>query len=133
MGCYFTNYFAQSIPLSACFINPAVRPFERVEEYLNQDIVHNYTKEVFHLTEGHLKTLRSYEQNKPGPDSDFWVFLKTGDEVLNYKLAAEMYKEHKVNVDEGGDHSFHDYAEYIPEMIKWLCSKAHHVDPLYQL
>jgi predicted esterase YcpF (UPF0227 family) len=120
MGCYFTNHIAQKIPVKACFINPAVDPFNRVHEYLNKPTVHPYTQEEFILKQADLDYLKSIQSKTAAENSEFSIYLKKGDEVLDYRLASELYKKHHLQVDEGGDHSFHDFKNYLPDMFKRL-------------
>lgn len=124
MGGYFTNHLAHDFPLSACFVNPGVDPFNRVVDYIDQEIEHPYTKEKFTLTKDDLKNLKSLQSHEAAPNCDFWVFLKTADEVLDYRFAKDLFRDHKLHIDEGGDHSFHDFNDYVEDMITWLYSKA---------
>lgn len=120
MGCYFTNYLSQKLPVKACFINPAVDPFNRIDDYLNKTSIHPYTKEEFILKESDLSYLKSIQSSSASDDSEFYVYLKKGDEVLDYKLAEDLYKKHHLHIDEGGDHSFHDFEAYLPQLFKRL-------------
>lgn len=123
MGGFFTNFVAHDIPVAACFVNPGVDPFNRVKEYLDIDITNPYSQKVYRLNEKHIEELQSLYKESVAPNSDFYLFLKTGDEVLDYSHAAKLYKDHKLHIDEGGDHSFHDFDNYVEEMIEWLISK----------
>lgn len=128
MGAYFTNHVAHDVPLSACLVNPGVDPFNRVIDYIDREITHPYTQEKFILSKDDFKYLKSLQKYDSAPNSNFWVFLKKEDEVLNYHFAADLYRNHKLQIDEGGDHSFHDFDKYIDSMINWLYLKAHPVD-----
>jgi len=40
--------------------------------------------------------------------------LQTGDEVLDYRQAVVKYQQHKIIVQQGGDHSFIEYDKMLP-------------------
>lgn len=118
LGGYFADYLAQQYDLPAVLINPAVKPYQLLTEYLGEQ-TQPYTKEVYFIGASELKDLKALEQktflkNKP------LVMLQTGDEVLNYQLAATKYQHCQLVIQQGGDHSFVGFGDMLPDIAKFF-------------
>ncbi|TYK67431.1 YqiA/YcfP family alpha/beta fold hydrolase [Colwellia echini] len=117
LGGYFANYLAEKYNCLAVLVNPAVKPYELLHDYLGEQ-VNPYTEEIYQVTEEHIQQLKMLEQNTPTIDSkqknNYLVMLQTGDEVLNYRQAEEKYQYCRLIVQDGGDHSFVDFDHYLP-------------------
>jgi predicted esterase YcpF (UPF0227 family) len=53
----------------------------------------------------HIAMLKNYRA-KLTNQNNFMLLLQKGDEVLNYKEAADRFSKATLIVEEGGDHSF---------------------------
>jgi predicted esterase YcpF (UPF0227 family) len=49
----------------------------------------------------------------------YWVFLETGDEVLDYREAILFYEGTLHTVVRGGDHTLASFPEQVPELVEW--------------
>jgi predicted esterase YcpF (UPF0227 family) len=103
----------------AVLINPAVTPFDLLHDYLGQHI-NPYTNEVFNILPQHITRLRQLYVNKLIDPSRYKVLLQTGDETLDYKLAANKYASCDLVVEKGGDHSFVGYEAHLPRIFGFL-------------
>lgn len=63
LGGYFSSYLLEKFGGKAVLINPAVRPFELLKDYLGEQ-KNPYTGEVYQVTERHMLTLASLYQKK---------------------------------------------------------------------
>ncbi|GAA6206303.1 YqiA/YcfP family alpha/beta fold hydrolase [Thalassotalea sp. SU-HH00458] len=118
LGGYFSTYLAEKYQLKAALINPAVKPFELLVDYLGQQ-VNPYTQEVYHVTKQHMIDLKAQSQEKIAK-KHYMVMVQTGDEVLDYQQAVEKYQNCQLIVQEGGDHSFIDYHRMLPAIMTFL-------------
>jgi len=119
MGGYLATWLTQQYGGSAVLINPAVRPYELLENYLGEH-VNPYTQQAFSLTPDDLPILKQFAVDTLVRPENYWVLLQTGDEVLDYRDARQHYHQAKVTVIEGGDHSFIDYSHHLPELFRFL-------------
>ena len=49
-----------------------------------------------------------------------WVLLQTGDETLDYSQASAYYRRCKTVIEYGGDHSFQNFARWLPAITDFL-------------
>ena len=52
--------------------------------------------------------------------SNYLVLLQSGDEVIDYRDAAEYYAGCSVIIEQGGNHSFTNYQYYLNEIYQFL-------------
>ncbi len=121
LGGYFATYFAEKYTSKAVLINPAVKPYELLQEYLGEQI-NPYTKEIYHVTENFIDDLKGLEQNQLQDKDNYFVMVQTGDEVLDYQQAVAKYQNHHLLIQQGGDHSFIDYDKMLPQITAFFFS-----------
>lgn len=119
MGGYLSTWLVEQFGGKAVLINPAVRPFDLLQDFLGEQ--HNpYTNERFVLTAEHMRDLRQlYCDNLKQPEN-YKVLLQTGDEVLDYRLATEKYADSDLVIEQGGDHSFVDFDRHLAQIFDFL-------------
>lgn len=117
LGGYFSSYLTNKYHLRAVLINPAIKPFALLEDYIGEQR-NPYTNIVYQVTEQHMIDLKTIEQSAPKFDDEqknnYLVMVQTGDEVLDYQQAVEKYQHCRLIVEQGGDHSFVDFDEKLP-------------------
>ena len=117
LGGYFASYLAKKYHCLAVLVNPAITPYELLQDYIGEQ-VNPYTEEVYQVTEEHMHQLKTLEQTAPAIDcnekNNYLVMVQTGDEVLNYQQAVEKYQYCRLIVQEGGDHSFINFDNCLP-------------------
>ncbi|WP_263261262.1 YqiA/YcfP family alpha/beta fold hydrolase [Pseudomonas sp. RIT-PI-S] len=117
LGGYYATHLAQRHGLRAVLINPAVNPHRLFDGHLG--VQRNlYTQEEWQLTEGHVQALADLEVAPPQAGERIQVWLQTADETLDYRHAEAFYQGCRVEVRQGGDHSYQGFAERIPELLK---------------
>ncbi len=100
-------------------INPAVNIYERFEEFLGPQ-VNMYTEEHWTLTHRHAEQLRELEVEELKTPEDIFLLVQTDDEVLDYRLAVNKYKNCRSIIQQGGDHSFVDYERMLPVIFEFF-------------
>ena len=123
LGGYFASYLSEKYNLKNVLINPAVKPFDLLQDYLGEQ-VNPYTEEVYQVTREHMIELKAIEQKPPSFDTqkknNYLVMVQTDDEVLNYQHAVEKYQHCRVIVEQGGDHSFVGFEQQLPAIAEFF-------------
>lgn len=123
LGGYFSCYLATKYNCSAVLVNPAIRPYELLHDYIGEQ-VNSYTEEVYQVTKEHIQQLKALEKTAPTIDgkekNNYLVMVQTGDEVLNYQQAVEKYQHCRLIVQEGGDHSFINFDKCLPTISDYF-------------
>ncbi|MGB2739716.1 MAG: YqiA/YcfP family alpha/beta fold hydrolase [Cognaticolwellia sp.] len=114
LGGYFATYLAEKYHVKAALINPAVKPFELLKGYIGEQ-VNPYTQEHYQVIEQHIDDLKILEQENISKNN-YLVMVQTGDEVLDYQQAVEKYRHCQLVIEQGGDHSFIDYENALPNI-----------------
>ena len=117
LGGFFASYLSNKYKLPAVLINPAVKPYELLVDYLGEQC-NPYTNITYQVTPEHMQQLKALKVNKPMLDSEqknnYLVMVQTGDEVLDYQQAVDEYQHCSMIVEQGGDHSFVHFDEKLP-------------------
>jgi predicted esterase YcpF (UPF0227 family) len=119
MGGYYATWLAEKYRLKAVLINPAVRPYEFMADYLGVN-ANYHTGERYYLEQHHVDAVKNLEVQTLQNLANYWVLLQTGDEVLDYRLAESRYNGCRMTVEQGGDHSFQHYERHLPAIIEFL-------------
>ena len=90
LGGYYATYLAERYACRAVLINPAVRPYDLLRNYLGRNC-NPHTGEQYLLTEAHMQELLDFRTAQISHPEHFLVFLQTGDEVV------VSYLEHHSN------------------------------------
>ncbi|MBD1574205.1 esterase YqiA [Vibrio sp. S17_S38] len=119
LGGYLSTWLNLKYGLRAVVVNPAVRPYELLSDFLGPQY-NPYTHENYVLESKHIHELKLLEVDSLLSPQDFWVLLQTDDEVLDYNQAVSKYAKSKLTVEQGGDHSFIDFERYPQRIIEFL-------------
>lgn len=119
MGGFMSTHLLEKYGGKAVLINPAVRPFELLADYLG-DHVNPHTKKAFTLTEHHIQELLDLNTSSLNAPESYWVLLQTDDETLDYRQAENKYAASKLTIEQGGDHSFVDFDKHLPAIGEFL-------------
>lgn len=119
MGGYYATWLAERYALRSVLVNPAVRPYELMLDYLGEN-ANYHTGERYVLEQRHVDEVRRLEVSEPLHRERYWVLLQTGDEVLDYRQAEQRYVGCSVTIESGGDHSFQHYERHLPAIYEFL-------------
>jgi predicted esterase YcpF (UPF0227 family) len=123
LGGYYATFLAKRYALEAVLINPSVKPYETLEHCLG---INRFwcSGEPFEWKAAYLDQLRRYDTDDLRDMPALMVLLQTGDEVLDYKEAAQKYRDFDVTVEEGGNHRFENLADYLEKIESFLHQKG---------
>lgn len=118
LGGFYATVMAERLGCRAALINPAVHPHTHFPRYLGPQ-KNLYTGEEFVLTQEHVDELRAMDPPAITQPGRYWLFVETGDEVLDYREAVAYYQSACQTVIEGGDHTLVSFPEHVPELVDW--------------
>ena len=121
LGGFYATVMAERLGCRAALINPAVHPHRHFQRYMGPQ-KNLYTGEEFVLTQEHVDELQAADPPKLTRPERYWLFVETGDEVLDYREAVEYYAGALQEVVRGGDHSLVSFPEHLPEIVAWAGS-----------
>jgi predicted esterase YcpF (UPF0227 family) len=121
LGGFYATVLAERLGCRAALLNPAVHPHRHFARYLGEQR-NLYTGEAFVLTPRHVEELRAMAPAAITRPRRYWLFVETGDEVLDYREAVAFYAGALQEVTRGGDHSLVSFPERIPEIVAWAGS-----------
>ena len=124
LGGFWATWLAEKYDLRAVLINPAVDLAMFRHEMINVSLKNYHTDDVYMLKEEHVEVFRSVEVPEVKRPENYLLMVQTGDEVLDYRLAVRKYAGGSHVVEEGGDHTFSNFDQRIPEAISFLESGA---------
>ncbi|MUK42131.1 esterase YqiA [Aliivibrio fischeri] len=119
LGGYLSTWLNHQYGFKAALVNPAVKPYELLADYLGKQ-VNPYTQEEYFLEEKHMEELLALQVETLHSVDGLWLLQQEGDEVLDYRQAVDKYLACKQTIEEGGDHSFVNFERYPEQIIQFL-------------
>lgn len=119
LGGYLCTWLSERYALPAVLINPAVKPYELLVDYLGPQ-QNPYSGENYVLVPKHMAQLQQLDVATIHAPQRFWVLLQEGDEVLDYRQSMMKYAESKLTVEPNGDHSFVNFERFPASIIQFL-------------
>ncbi|MEX1033913.1 MAG: YqiA/YcfP family alpha/beta fold hydrolase [Cellvibrionaceae bacterium] len=120
LGGYYATYLAEKYNLRAVLINPAVKPYRLISDYLNQDLKNYHTEDHYRLERRHIEVLRALETDRLQYPANYWLLVQTADETLDYRDAVNTYRGCRQTVERGGDHGFQGFERWLPDIIRFF-------------
>lgn len=126
LGGYYATYLAEKYGLKAVLINPAVKPYELLREYIgpNKNI---YTGEEYDISEDHMTQLKLIDINKVANPLDYLIMVQTDDETLDYRQATNKFWQSPLLIEYGGNHSFEDFPSKLTLIKQFFRSSKQRV------
>jgi len=122
LGGYYATKVNQAFNCPAVIVNPAVKPYELLVDYLGGNS-NPYTEHTFTLAKQHMDELRALDCLALVHPETIWVLLQTDDEVLDYRQATAKYNAAKLTIEQGGDHAFIGFERYLSDILTFLAFK----------
>ncbi|HEY4998916.1 MAG TPA: YqiA/YcfP family alpha/beta fold hydrolase [Usitatibacter sp.] len=121
LGGFYATVMAERLGCRAALLNPAVAPHAHFERHLGPQR-NLYTGEEFVLGPEHIEELRRLAPPGISRPERYWLFVETGDAVLDYREAVSFYRDALQTVVRGGGHELTSFPEHVPELVEWAKS-----------
>lgn len=118
LGGFMATRVSERYGCRAALINPAVRPYELLQDFLGPQ-TNPYTHERYELLPRHMDELRALAVPVTVPER-LWVLQQQEDEVLDYRKALSEYSFARLSLECGGDHSFVGFERYPAQIVHFL-------------
>ncbi|MDD3591074.1 MAG: hypothetical protein PHO65_00335 [Sulfurovum sp.] len=120
LGGYYATYLAEKFDIPAVLINPSCTPWETLSAYVGWQ-KRFCDGERFEFKPVYLEQLRHFSVLPER--SRYLVLLQSKDEVLDYRIAKERYRDQRVVVEYGGNHRFENIHEYLSMIESFMKSQ----------
>ncbi|WP_111655616.1 YqiA/YcfP family alpha/beta fold hydrolase [Isoalcanivorax indicus] len=118
LGGFYATWLAAHHDLKAVLINPAVRPWALLGDYVG-DMANYHTGEPFHLEQHWVDELRAYEVPQVDDPERLLVLMQTGDDTLDWRDTWDFYEDCHLYRGLGGSHGFDDFDAFIPLVLRF--------------
>jgi predicted esterase YcpF (UPF0227 family) len=98
-------------------LNPSVNPTITLQRAIHR-AENFYDSSYYEWNEKHIDMLKEYHLFDLSIILDkILLMVQKGDELLDYKEAVQKYKDSKINLQDGGNHSFEGIEKHF-DMIR---------------
>jgi len=118
LGGYYATHLAERCGARAVLINPAIRPYDDLAPYSGTQ-TNLYTGEAFEVIDEHFAQLRSLRVARITRPERYFLLVRSGDEVLDWREAVAFYGGAWQHVAGGGDHGWADFAGEVPAVLRF--------------
>jgi predicted esterase YcpF (UPF0227 family) len=119
LGGFYANYLAEKYDCKAVVLNPAVRAARELAPHVGMMTAYD-SDEPFDFRPEYIDELRSLQVEKISNPSRYFLIAAKGDELLDWQEMVGFYPGAKHLVLEGSDHGIADYADHLPQVLKFI-------------
>ncbi len=121
LGGFYATWVAEQTGCRVALLNPAVEPARDLAKYIGEQTSwHDPEDRFFFRPEfiGELQTLYCPTLTRP---ERYYALIAKGDEVLDWREMTGRYPGSHLRLLEGSDHALSEFAEYLDEVLAFLC------------
>jgi predicted esterase YcpF (UPF0227 family) len=118
LGGFYATHLAERFAARAVLINPAIRPYDDLRPFAGTQL-NLHTGEAFDVIDAHFAALRALAVARITRPDRYFLLVRTGDEVLDWRAAVEHYAGAHQYVLGGGDHGWTDFDAEIPAVLRF--------------
>ena len=125
LGGYWATYLVEKYNVSAVIINPLAEPGRLIPAYKDMPLKNYHTDHVYQLDESHVQALMAIDTPQIKRLDNYWLMVQTNDQTLDYRPAVKKYSGCKQLVEQGGDHSFVGFDNWLGEIMNFFDNFTH--------
>lgn len=122
MGGYFATYLAAKYNIRAVLVNPVVRGYVLMCEYIGQ-CYNLHTNERFEITDKDIEYLIGINFETIPDKTLFLVMQQLGDEIIDPETVLSYYKGCETIIEQGGCHNFSGFPNHAQEIVSFLFAR----------
>ncbi len=119
LGGFYSTWVAENFGTKAVLLNPAVRPWNFMEDKIGEHFVEGTNKKIIVYPQ-YKEELQIMATDRPSNPKNYLVFLGDADEVLNWKDGAEFYSQCRQVIVKGADHRFSEFDSLVPTIMDFV-------------
>jgi predicted esterase YcpF (UPF0227 family) len=121
LGGFYTNYLAEKFDCKAVVLNPAVRAARELAPHVGMMTAYD-SDEPFDFRSEYIDELKALQVERISNPNRYFLIAAMGDELLDWQEMTEFYEGAKQLVLDGSDHGISDYADHLPQVLKFIVS-----------
>ena len=118
LGGYYATFLAEKHGARAVAINPAIRPFDDLRPFAGRQR-NLYTGDEYDVTPAHFAELEELEVVRITRPERYFLLVRVGDELLDWRKAVEFYAGAFQYVAGGGDHGWTDFGDEVASVLRF--------------
>ena len=118
LGGYYATALAEKYGARAILINPAIRPYDDLRGFVGRQR-NLHTGEEYDITEAHFAELAELAVERITRPDRYFLLVRTGDEILDWREAVAFYAGACQYVAGGGDHGWVDFEGETASVLRF--------------
>lgn len=118
LGGFYATHLAERYGARAVVINPAIRPHEDLRPYGGRQR-NLYTGVEYDVTRAHFEELAALAVTRVTKPDRYFLLVRTGDELLDWRKAVNFYAGGHQYVAGGGDHGWTDFDAEVISVLRF--------------
>ena len=123
LGGFYATWLAERYGARAVIINPAIRPAADLRPFLGRQR-NLHTGVEYDVTLAHFVELKALEVARITRPERYFLLVRTGDEILDWRVASMFYAGTFQYVAGGGDHGWEDFGAEIASVLRFCMKPA---------
>jgi predicted esterase YcpF (UPF0227 family) len=118
LGGFYATWLAERFGARAVVINPAIRPAADLRPFLGRQR-NPHTGVEYEITPAHFFELEALEIDRITRPERYLLLVRTGDEILDWRVASSYYAGAFQFVAGGGDHGWEDFGDEVSTVLRF--------------
>jgi len=118
LGGFYATWLAERYAARAVVINPAIRPAADLHPFLGRQR-NPHTGVEYEITPAHFVELDALEVERITRPDRYFLLVRTGDEILDWRVASAFYAGAFQYVAGGGNHGWEDFGDEIAAVLRF--------------
>jgi predicted esterase YcpF (UPF0227 family) len=123
LGGYYATWLAEKYGARAIVINPAIQPRRDLRPFLGSQR-NLYTGAEYEITPAYFDELAALEVTRVTRPERYFLLVRTGDELLDWREAIAFYAGSFQYVAGGGDHGWTDFGGEVASLLRFAGCRA---------